>query len=81
LAWLDARTLKTQAVFETGVNPNGVAIIGRQGWAIVVSIGDNSRAAKLEVFERDGRPALEAHNAQAASPSSSSGGGWMVAGQ
>src|SRR5215467_6952204 len=55
LAWLDARTLKTQAVFETGANPNGVAIVAKQGLAIVASIGDDGRGAKLEVFERDGR--------------------------
>jgi DNA-binding beta-propeller fold protein YncE len=55
LAWLDAQTLKTQAAFETGANPNGVAIVARQGLAIVASIGDDGRGAKLEVFERDGR--------------------------
>jgi DNA-binding beta-propeller fold protein YncE len=55
LAWLDAQTLKTQAVFETGANPNGVAIVAKQGLAIVASIGDDGRGAKLEVFQRDGR--------------------------
>jgi DNA-binding beta-propeller fold protein YncE len=54
VAWLDAQTLKTQAVFETGANPNGVAIVIKQGLAIVASIGDHGRSAKLEVFERDG---------------------------
>jgi DNA-binding beta-propeller fold protein YncE len=55
LAWLDAQTLKTQAVFETGANPNGVAIVAEQGLAIVASVGDDGHGAKLEVFERDGR--------------------------
>jgi DNA-binding beta-propeller fold protein YncE len=55
LAWLDAQTLKTQAVFETGANPNGVAIVAKQGLAIVASMGDDGCGAKLEVFERDGR--------------------------
>jgi DNA-binding beta-propeller fold protein YncE len=55
LAWLDARSLKTQAVFKTGPRPNGVAIVPRQGLAIVASIGDDHNGAKLEVFSRDGR--------------------------
>src|SRR5215471_13641549 len=55
LAWFDAQTLKTQAIFETGANPNGVAIVAKQGLAIVASIGDDGHDAKLEVFERDGR--------------------------
>jgi DNA-binding beta-propeller fold protein YncE len=55
LAWLDAHALKMQAVFETGANPNGVAIVAKQGLAIVASIGNDGRGAKLEVFERGGR--------------------------
>lgn len=55
LAWLDAHSLKTQAVFKTGPRPNGVAIVPRQGLAIVACIGDDHNAAKLEVFGRDGR--------------------------
>jgi DNA-binding beta-propeller fold protein YncE len=54
LAWLDAKSLETQAVFPTGAHPNGVAIVARQGLAIVASIGDDGRGAKLEVFSRDG---------------------------
>src|SRR5262249_60830942 len=34
LAWLDAQTLKTRAVFATGTTPNGVAIVVRQGFSI-----------------------------------------------
>jgi DNA-binding beta-propeller fold protein YncE len=55
LAWLDAHSLKTQAVFKTGARPNGVAIVPEQGLAIVASIGDDHNGAKLEVFGRDGR--------------------------
>ena len=55
LAWLDAHSLKTQAVFKTGPRPNGVAIVPQQGLAIVASIGDENHGAKLEMFSRDGR--------------------------
>jgi DNA-binding beta-propeller fold protein YncE len=55
LAWLDAHSLKTLAVFKTGQRPNGVAIVPQQGLAIVASIGDDDNVAKLEVFGRDGR--------------------------
>jgi DNA-binding beta-propeller fold protein YncE len=55
LAWLDAHSLKTEAVFKTGARPNGVAIVPRQGFAIVACIGDDHNRAKLEVFGRDGR--------------------------
>lgn len=55
LAWLDARSLETRAVFKTGPRPNGVAIVPQQGLAIVASIGDDHNGAKLEVFGRDGR--------------------------
>jgi DNA-binding beta-propeller fold protein YncE len=55
LAWLDARSLETLAVFKTGPRPNGVAIVPQQGLAIVASIGDEQNGAKLEVFGRDGR--------------------------
>jgi DNA-binding beta-propeller fold protein YncE len=55
LAWLDAHSLKTEAVFKTGPRPNGVAIVPEQGLAIVASIGDDHNGAKLEVFGRDGR--------------------------
>jgi DNA-binding beta-propeller fold protein YncE len=54
LAWVDARSLETQAVFETGLRPNGVAIVARQGLAIAASIGDDDHGARLEVFSRDG---------------------------
>ena len=54
LAWLDAKTLDTQAVFQTGARPNGVAIVARQRLAITAAIGNDDGGAKLEVFSRDG---------------------------
>src|SRR5712692_6007337 len=38
LAWIDALTLETQAVFKTGPRPNGVAIVPRQGIAVAACI-------------------------------------------
>jgi DNA-binding beta-propeller fold protein YncE len=55
LAWIDARSLQTRAVFETGPRPNGVAIVSQRGFAIAASIGDESHAAKLQVISLDGR--------------------------
>ena len=37
LAWVDARSLETRAVFKTSPRPNGVAIVPRQGLAIAPS--------------------------------------------
>jgi DNA-binding beta-propeller fold protein YncE len=54
LAWLDALSLETRAVFKTGPRPNGVAIVPKQGWAIVATIGDETHNPKLEVLSRDG---------------------------
>jgi len=42
LAWLDADTFETRAVFDTGPLPNGVAIVARRNLAIVACIGDES---------------------------------------
>ena len=61
LAWVDAVSLKTEAVFKTGPKPNGVAIASSQGLAIAASIGDESEGPngpngpKLYVFALDGR--------------------------
>jgi hypothetical protein len=52
LAWVDAVSLKTRAVFKTGPKPNGVAIAS--GFAIAASIGDESEGPKLHVFALDG---------------------------
>ncbi len=54
LAWLDARSLRTEAVFKTGARPNGVAIVARQGLGIVASIGDDTEGPKLQIISRDG---------------------------
>jgi len=54
LAWLDAQSLKTRAVFQTGLRPNGVAIVPRQRLAIVAAIGDDGGGAQLQVFHLDG---------------------------
>src|SRR5258705_11800982 len=55
LAWVDARSLETQAVFKTGPKPNGVAIASPQGLAISASIGDETQGPKLHVLSLDGR--------------------------
>ncbi|MDP9278031.1 MAG: hypothetical protein M3P00_01285 [Gemmatimonadota bacterium] len=55
LAWVDARTLETRAVFKTGPRPNGVAIVSRRGLAIAACIGDEIQGAKLQVQVLDGR--------------------------
>jgi DNA-binding beta-propeller fold protein YncE len=34
LAWLDAATLETKAVFKTGARPNGAAIVGHAQWKL-----------------------------------------------
>jgi DNA-binding beta-propeller fold protein YncE len=54
LAWLDGQSLKTQTVFKTGPRPNGVALVARQGLAIVASIGDEDHRSRLEVLSRYG---------------------------
>jgi hypothetical protein len=48
LAWLDADTLKTKAVFKTGARPNGAAIVNRAGLGIAACIGDKDEAPTLQ---------------------------------
>ena len=55
LAWVDATSLETRAVFKTGPKPNGVAIASSQGLAIAASIGDETQGPKLHVLSLDGR--------------------------
>ncbi len=55
LAWVDATSLETRAVFRTGPKPNGVAIASSQGLAIAASIGDETQGPKLHVLPLDGR--------------------------
>jgi DNA-binding beta-propeller fold protein YncE len=54
MAWVDARTLKTQRVFSVGTRPNGVAIVARQNLAIAACIGDDSYQPTLHVVGLDG---------------------------
>src|SRR5258708_2895654 len=42
LAWVDARTLETRAVLDTGPRPNGVAIVSSLQAAVVACIGDDA---------------------------------------
>jgi hypothetical protein len=41
VAWLDAATFKTRAVFQCGPRPNGAAIVKRSGVGIAACIGDD----------------------------------------
>ena len=50
LAWVDGRTLETQAVIDTGPRPNGVAIVAQLGLAIVACIGDETQGPELHVL-------------------------------
>jgi len=54
LAWVDARSLKTQRVFNVGTRPNGVAIVARQKLAIAACIGDDSHRPTLHAVGLDG---------------------------
>jgi DNA-binding beta-propeller fold protein YncE len=55
VAWLDARTLKTLAVLDTGWRPNGVALVARRKLAVVACIGDESHPPELQVLDLEGR--------------------------
>src|SRR5229473_4802052 len=50
LAWVDARTLETRSVLDTGPRPNGVAIISRLKLAVVACIGDETHSPVLQVL-------------------------------
>jgi DNA-binding beta-propeller fold protein YncE len=54
LAWVDARSLETRAVFKTGARPNGVAIVSRRNLAIAACIGDEKNGPTLHVLSLDG---------------------------
>src|SRR5690348_4413698 len=47
LAWVDAMSLETHAVFKTGARPNGVALVGQRGFAIAACIGDETQQPVL----------------------------------
>ena len=51
LAWVDAATLKTRAVFATTPRPNGVAITFNAKFGIAACIGDAAHEPELHAFE------------------------------
>jgi len=54
LAWVDAHSLKTRQVFETGVRPNGAAIFARRSLAVSACIGDERTGPELQSLSLDG---------------------------
>ena len=50
IAWLDAATYETKAVFKTGPRPNGAAIVKRRDLGIVACIGDDNAGPTLQVY-------------------------------
>jgi streptogramin lyase len=50
IAWVDALTLKTRAVFPTAPRPNGAAIVSASRLAIAACIGDETHAPELHVL-------------------------------
>jgi hypothetical protein len=50
IAWLDASTLQTKAVFKTGARPNGAAIVKRLSLGIAACIGDDRESPTLQCF-------------------------------
>jgi DNA-binding beta-propeller fold protein YncE len=50
IAWLDAATYETKAVFTTGARPNGAAIIKQKDLGIVACIGDDRAGPTLHVY-------------------------------
>src|ERR1700730_2015111 len=56
VAWIDARSMKTRSVVETGARPNGVAIVPRSDLAAVACIGDDSRGPELHAVGPNAGP-------------------------
>jgi DNA-binding beta-propeller fold protein YncE len=54
LAWVDARTLETRTVLNTGPRPNGVAIVSSLQLAVVACIGDDTHPPQLQVLGLEG---------------------------
>jgi DNA-binding beta-propeller fold protein YncE len=54
VAWVDARTLETRTVLNTGPRPNGVAIASSLQVAVVACIGDDSHTPQLQVLGLEG---------------------------
>jgi DNA-binding beta-propeller fold protein YncE len=53
LAWIDGDTLETRGIFDTGMRPNGVAIVSQRRLAVVACIGDETRGPELQVLDLD----------------------------
>lgn len=51
VAWVDARSYETKAVFKCGPRPNGAAIIKRVGIGIAACIGDERTGPTLRVID------------------------------
>ncbi len=60
LAWLDAATFETKAVHDTGVRPNGAAIVKRAALGIVACIGDEHLAPSLHAYSLGNRSHVSA---------------------
>jgi hypothetical protein len=54
VAWVDARTLETRTVLNTGPRPNGAAIVSSLQVAVVACIGDDTHAPQLQILEMEG---------------------------
>ena len=54
LAWIDAHSLETRAEFDTGLRPNGVAIVSRRKLAVIACIGDETHGPVLQVLDLEG---------------------------
>jgi DNA-binding beta-propeller fold protein YncE len=54
VAWVDAHTLETRRVLNTGRRPNGVAIVSSLQLAIVACIGDETQASQLQALGLEG---------------------------
>jgi hypothetical protein len=50
VAWVDAGTYRTKAIFETGPRPNGAVIVKRLALGIAACIGDDAGAPTLQAF-------------------------------
>jgi hypothetical protein len=55
LAWVDARTLDTRTVLDTGPRPNGVAFVSPMNAAVVACIGDEAHKPQLQVLGLEGK--------------------------
>jgi DNA-binding beta-propeller fold protein YncE len=50
IAWMDATTYETKAVYKTGPRPNGAAIVKRKMLGIAACIGDDDTGPTLQVY-------------------------------